>query len=145
LADAIAYARNLRHPNSRHGTLHWRRLNRSGDVNTAILGTDQTLIEAVIDAGKEVGEKFWHYLSTTSTPSRSRVISLISRTLAERSRDHHRRGVLKEFAEDTSWAHLDIAGTAWGDPATPIDPKANGVAVRTLIEFIERSARQDGN
>ena len=48
---------------------------------------------------------------------------------------------LKEFADGVSWAHLDIAGTAWGDPATPYRSKGpTGVAVRTLVEFIERSA-----
>ena len=49
---------------------------------------------------------------------------------------------LKEFAEETPWAHLDIAGTAWGDPATPYRSKGpTGIAVRTLVEFIERSAQ----
>ena len=49
---------------------------------------------------------------------------------------------LKEFVDDTPWAHLDIAGTAWGDPATPFRAKGpTGIAVRTLIEFIERASR----
>ena len=53
---------------------------------------------------------------------------------------------LKEFADDISWAHLDIAGTAWGDTAQPYRSKGpTGVAVRMLIEFIERSARQNGS
>ena len=30
-----------------------------GDVNSEILGTDQTLIDQAIEAGKGVGEKFW--------------------------------------------------------------------------------------
>src|SRR5688500_223987 len=30
-----------------------------GDVNVAVLGTDQALIDEIISAGKEVGEKFW--------------------------------------------------------------------------------------
>jgi leucyl aminopeptidase len=49
---------------------------------------------------------------------------------------------LKEFADGVSWAHLDIAGTAWGDDAKPYRAKGpTGIAVRTLIEFVERSAR----
>jgi len=30
-----------------------------GDVHTAILGTDQELMDQFIAAGKEVGERFW--------------------------------------------------------------------------------------
>ena len=40
---------------------------------------------------------------------------------------------LQEFAGDTPWAHLDIAGTAWAETKEPYQPKgATGVAVRVL-------------
>ncbi|MGH9311425.1 MAG: leucyl aminopeptidase, partial [Vicinamibacterales bacterium] len=43
---------------------------------------------------------------------------------------------LREFAGETPWAHLDIAGTAWAEDAKPWMPKgATGVAVRTLVEL----------
>jgi leucyl aminopeptidase len=43
---------------------------------------------------------------------------------------------LREFAEDTPWAHLDIAGTSWAETKAPYQSKgATGVAVRTLIEL----------
>jgi leucyl aminopeptidase len=43
---------------------------------------------------------------------------------------------LKEFAEDTPWVHLDIAGTAWLDDAKPYMAKGpTGVAVRTLVRL----------
>ena len=43
---------------------------------------------------------------------------------------------LREFAGDTPWAHLDIAGTAWVDDARPWASKgASGVMVRTLVEL----------
>ncbi len=49
---------------------------------------------------------------------------------------------LKEFAEDVSWAHLDIAGTAWLDDAKPYRAKGpTGVAVRTLLTYIEHAAK----
>jgi leucyl aminopeptidase len=42
---------------------------------------------------------------------------------------------LREFAGQTAWAHLDIAGTAWAEEAKPWMPKgATGVMVRTLVE-----------
>ncbi len=43
---------------------------------------------------------------------------------------------LKEFAEDTPWIHLDIAGTAWTEDAKPWIAKGpSGIAVRSLVEF----------
>ena len=43
---------------------------------------------------------------------------------------------LKAFAGDGPWAHLDIAGTAWADKASPAQPRgATGVMARTLAEL----------
>ena len=43
---------------------------------------------------------------------------------------------LKEFAEDTPWVHLDIAGTAWLDDAKPYLAKGpTGLPVRTLVRL----------
>ena len=43
---------------------------------------------------------------------------------------------LKEFAEETPWVHLDIAGTAWLDDEKPHLAKGpSGVPVRTLIRL----------
>jgi len=44
---------------------------------------------------------------------------------------------LKEFAEDTPWAHLDIAGTAWENDCKPYMAKGpTGVAIRALVNYI---------
>ncbi|HKP35305.1 MAG TPA: leucyl aminopeptidase, partial [Pyrinomonadaceae bacterium] len=60
LADAIAYAKKLGATRVIDmATLTGAVSIALGDVNTAILGTDQDLIDAVISAGREVGEKFW--------------------------------------------------------------------------------------
>jgi leucyl aminopeptidase len=43
---------------------------------------------------------------------------------------------LKEFAEDTPWLHLDIAGTAWTEESKPWIAKGpSGIALRSLVEF----------
>ena len=47
---------------------------------------------------------------------------------------------LKEFAGDTPWAHLDIAGPAFTERDTPLSPKGGtGVAVRTLLAYLTAS------
>jgi leucyl aminopeptidase len=148
LADAIAYAKKLGATQIIDmATLTGAVSIALGDVNTAILGTDQTLIDEVIDAGKEVGEKFWQLpLDDEYTNQIKSDIADIKNVGGKKAGTITAAAFLKEFADDTSWAHLDIAGTAWGDTAQPYRSKGpTGVAVRTLIEFIERSARQNGN
>ena len=48
---------------------------------------------------------------------------------------------LKEFAEDTPWIHLDIAGTAWTEDQKPWIAKGpSGIALRSLVEFVKSFA-----
>src|SRR5437660_2701431 len=60
LADAISYAKKLGATRIIDmATLTGAVSIALGDVNTGILGTDQSLIDGVIEAGREVGERFW--------------------------------------------------------------------------------------
>jgi len=101
------------------------------------------LIDGVIDAGREVGEKFWQLpLDKEYSNQIKSDIADIKNVGGKKAGTITAAAFLKEFADGVSWAHLDIAGTAWGDDAKPYRAKGpTGVAVRTLIEFIERSAR----
>lgn len=144
LADAIAYAKKLGATKIIDmATLTGAVSIALGDVHTAILGTDQELIDSFIAAGKEVGERFWQLpLDDDYTKQIKSDIADIKNVGGKKAGTITAAAFLKEFAEETPWAHLDIAGTAWGDPATPFRSKGpTGVAVRTLIEFIESSAR----
>jgi leucyl aminopeptidase len=144
LADAIAYAKKLGATKIIDmATLTGAVSIALGDVNTAILGTDQELIDEVIASGKEVGEKFWQLpLDDEYTKQIKSDIADIRNIGGKKAGTITAAAFLKEFAEETPWAHLDIAGTAWGDPATAYRSKGpTGIAVRTLVEFIERSAQ----
>jgi len=143
LADAIAYAKKLGATQIIDmATLTGAVSIALGDVHTAILGTDQHLIDSFIDAGKAVGENFWQLpLDKEYTNQIKSDIADIKNVGGKKAGTITATAFLKEFADGVSWAHLDIAGTAWGDPATPYRSKGpTGVAVRTLVEFIERSA-----
>ena len=74
---------------------------------------------------------------------RSNIAELqFRRTLGRR---HHRCHFLKEFAEDTPWLHLDIAGTAWTEEQKPWIAKGpSGIAVRSLVEFARDFADSKG-
>src|SRR6185503_14879800 len=144
LADAIAYAKKLGATQIIDmATLTGAVSIALGDVNTAILGTDQKLIDSFIAAGREVGERFWQLpLDNDYSNQIKSDIADIKNVGGKKAGTITASAFLKEFADGVSWAHLDIAGTAWGDPATPYRAKGpTGVAVRTLIEFVERSAR----
>jgi leucyl aminopeptidase len=144
LADAIAYAKKLGATRIIDmATLTGAVVVALGDVNTGILGTDQALIDEVIEAGREVGEKFWQLpLDKEYSNQIKSDIADIKNVGGKKAGTITAAAFLKEFADDVAWAHMDIAGTAWGDDAKPYRSKGpTGVAVRTLIELIERSAK----
>lgn len=146
LADAIAYARKLGATQVVDmATLTGAVSIALGDVNAAILGTDQGLIDEIIAAGREVGEKFWQL------PLDKEYSKQIKSDIADIKNVGGRKGgtitaaaFLKEFADGLSWAHLDIAGTAWCDEAKPYRAKGpTGIAVRTLINLVRRAANSN--
>ncbi|HEV7395846.1 MAG TPA: leucyl aminopeptidase [Pyrinomonadaceae bacterium] len=144
LADAIAYAKKLGATTVVDlATLTGAVSIALGDVHAAILGTNQELIDEVIAAGKDVGEKFWQL------PLDAEYSRQIKSDIADIKNVGGRKGgtitaaaFLKEFAEGLSWAHLDIAGTAWAEDPKPHRAKGpTGIAVRTLIRMVERASR----
>ncbi len=150
LADAVSYAKKLGATRVIDmATLTGAVSIALGDVNTGILGTDQELINEVIESGREVGEKFWQLpLDKEYSKQIKSDIADIKNVGGRKAGTITAAAFIKEFADGISWAHLDIAGTAWGDEAKPFRAKGpTGVAVRTLLNFIEReSARSaEGN
>jgi len=144
LADGIAYAKKLGATRVVDmATLTGAVSIALGDVNTGILGTDQKLIDEVIGSGREVGEKFWQLpLDKEYTKQIKSDIADIKNVGGRKAGTITAAAFLKEFADGISWAHLDIAGTAWGDDAKPHRAKGpTGIAVRTLINLIERAAQ----
>ncbi|MDQ3805276.1 MAG: leucyl aminopeptidase [Acidobacteriota bacterium] len=145
LADAISYAKKLGATRVVDmATLTGAVSIALGDVNTGIMGTDQELINEIIESGREVGEKFWQLpLDKEYTKQIKSDIADIKNVGGRKAGTITAAAFIKEFADGTSWAHLDIAGTAWGDEAKPFRAKGpTGVAVRTLLNFVERSARR---
>ncbi len=150
LSDAICYAKKLGATRVLDmATLTGAVSIALGDVNTAILGTDQAFINEVIEAGREVGEKYWQLpLDKEYTKQIKSDIADIKNVGGRKAGTITAAAFLKEFADGISWAHLDIAGTAWGDEAKPFRAKGpTGIAVRTLINIVDRevNARSNGS
>ena len=139
LADAISYARKLGATKIIDlATLTGAVSIALGTINVAILGNDQSFIDEVRGAAREVGERFWQL------PMDRDYRDMIKSDIADIKNSAGRNAgtitaayFLREFAEDTPWVHLDIAGTAWENDRKPYMSKGpTGVAIRTLINYV---------
>jgi len=114
-----------------------------GAEATGIFSSDDVLAQKLIDAGEHVGERLWRL------PEWDEYKEQIRSEWADMKNSGGRWGgaitaavFLKEFVKCPSWAHLDIAGTAWAEGETAREPKgATGVGVRATIEFLQRLSR----
>jgi leucyl aminopeptidase len=139
LADGLAYARRL---GATHlvdaATLTGAIVVALANVNVGAFGSDPALLDRVLASAKRAGEKMW------PMPVDEDYREMIKSTVADIQNVGSGKGggaitaamFLKEFAEETPWVHLDIAGTAWLDEAKPWSAKGGtGVAVRTLVDL----------
>jgi leucyl aminopeptidase len=100
------------------------------------------LIDEIIAAGREVGEKFWQLpLDKEYSKQIKSDIADIKNVGGRKAGTITAAAFLKEFADGVSWAHLDIAGTAWADDPKPYRAKGpTGIAVRTLLRIVDRAS-----
>jgi leucyl aminopeptidase len=138
LADGLCYARQL---GCTHlvdaATLTGAVVVSLGYVNAGIFANDDKMYERFSRALERSGEKFWRL------PLDEEYKESIRSGIADIINSGGRWGgavtaamFLKEFAEDTPWIHLDIAGTAWMEEQKPWIAKGpSGIAVRSLVEF----------
>jgi leucyl aminopeptidase len=139
LADGLTYAKQL-------GATHL--------INAATLTGAIGVALGLINAGgfsnddeawshfagglKTSGERFWRM------PVEDDYRELIKSQIADIKNTGGRYGgaitaamFLKEFAGETPWIHLDIAGVSWNDEAKPwLASGPTGTAVRSIIEWI---------
>ncbi|AMX82458.1 aminopeptidase [Geobacillus subterraneus] len=142
LADAVTYAKQ-------HGVSYIIDVaTLTGGVIVA-LGTDKTgamtnneaLFEQLLEASMETGEFIWRLPITEKDRERVRSSKIADLNNSPGREGHAIMGgaFIGEFAEDTPWVHLDIAGTAATKKDSDLGPAgATGVMVRTLAAFVER-------
>jgi leucyl aminopeptidase len=140
LADGLFYARQL---GCTHlvdaATLTGAVVVALGYANAGVFANDDAIYERFHKANDEAGEKMWRL------PLDDEYKDNIKSTIADIVNSGGRWGgainaamFLKEFAEDTPWIHLDIAGTAWTEEQKPWIAKGpSGIALRSLVEFVK--------
>jgi len=113
-----------------------------GERAFGVMGNDQGIVDDVIKAADEAGERGWQL--PLIPEYRKKLDSDVAdmRNIGDRYGGAITAGLfLKEFAGDTPWVHIDIAGPARSTVEEFETPKgATGVGVRTLVRWIENQA-----
>jgi leucyl aminopeptidase len=144
LADALSYAQGF-DPAAivDCATLTGSVVIALGHHAAAVFGTDEELIGELREAGDRSGERCW------PLPLWDDYRRQIDSSVADLANVGGRPGgsitaacFLREFVGECRWAHLDIAGTAYGEGKLSYQRKgASGFPTRLLVDWVRSRAR----
>jgi leucyl aminopeptidase len=138
LADALVYARRQ---GCTHlvdaATLTGAIVVALGHLRVGLFSNNDEMRDRVLAAAEAEGERSW------AMPLDEEYKEYLKSAFADLANVGGRWGgavtaawFLKEFAEDTPWVHLDIAGTAWIDDEKPHLAKGpSGLPMRTMVRL----------
>ncbi len=109
-----------------------------GNFTTGVFGWNTEWVNRVLAAAHVAGEKMWQL------PVDDDYRELYKSSIADLANTGGRYGgaitgamFIGEFAGDTPWVHLDIAGTRWANDERPYRAKGpTGHGVRTLVQLL---------
>lgn len=143
LADALSYVRRF-DPAAvvDAATLTGACVIALGHQASGVMGNDEELIEELRAAGDRVGERVW------PLPMHPEYREQLDSDYADIKNSGGRPAgtitagfFLREFVGGFPWAHLDIAGTAYGEGKLPFQRKgATGVPTRLFVEWVAARA-----
>jgi len=141
LADVLTWAARKLKPDYLidHATLTGACMVALGPYRAALYTDDDELASAYLEAAGSEGESFWRM------PLDGELRSMLKSPIADLKHVGGRYGgsitaalFLKEFVEDTTWMHLDIAGPAFLERTHRRMPKGGtGFGVATGVRFLE--------
>jgi leucyl aminopeptidase len=140
LGDALHYASKLKPDHLLdYATLTGACVVALGSEAAGLFSNDDELAQKLIESGERVGDRFWQL------PAWDEYKDQIRSEWADMKNTGGRWGgaitaavFLKEFVDCPSWAHLDIAGTAYAESETPRDARGGtGAGVRATITWLE--------
>jgi leucyl aminopeptidase len=108
-----------------------------GNAHAGIIGDDDDWVAAVTAAGSASGELVWRL------PLHEDYAKLLESETADliNANENRKAGsivaaqFLERFTGDVPWAHLDIAGMAWGTGKAYAPKGGNGFGVRLFVEL----------
>ncbi len=142
LADALTYARQLGCTVLIDAaTLTGAVQVALGQITTGVFGWNKEWVNRVLASAAAAGEKMWEL------PVDEDYRELYKSSIADLANTGGRYGgaitaamFVGEFAGDTAWVHLDIAGTRWSNEEKPYQAKGpTGSPVRTLVHLLMNS------
>jgi leucyl aminopeptidase len=145
LADCLSYASTLDGVDAAIdlATLTGACVVALGPMTSGIMGSDRSLVASILEAAGVAGEKMWEL------PLYPEYREHIRSDIADVKNTGIRWGgaitaglFLQEFVRpDLPWAHIDIAGPAFGDKEySYIGKGGTGAGVRTLIRYLKNRA-----
>lgn len=110
-----------------------------GDDIAGLFTPDDTVAQELLQASEKAGEKLWRM------PMEEKYFEGIKSPIADLKNTGPRPGgsitaalFLKQFIQETPWAHLDIAGPVWADKENGVNNSgATGYGVRTLVNWVQ--------
>lgn len=114
-----------------------------GTITTGVFGWNKDWVKKVLASAEAVGERMWEL------PVDDEYRDLYKSMIADIANTGGRYGsaitgamFVGEFAGDTPWVHLDIAGTRWSNEEKPYMAKGpTGHPVRTLVHLVTQAQR----
>lgn len=114
-----------------------------GNYCSGAMTNNQELVNELLEAAEVAGERLWQL------PTFEEYRELNKSHYADLKNSGGRNGhaivggvFLQEFAEDTPWVHLDIAGTAYHVNLGDMQPAGGtGVMTRTITQFVTNRAK----
>jgi leucyl aminopeptidase len=148
LADAMAYANKEIRPDEMVdvATLTGACSIALGSLCGGAMTNNAPLQARVLQAGEAAGERLWPLplIDEYREGLKSEVADL--RNTGPRPGGAITAGLfLREFAGETPWVHLDIAGAAFTEKDLPYAPKGGvGFSTRTLLAYVLAAAERKG-
>jgi leucyl aminopeptidase len=144
LADAVAYCRKNHSPERMvdFATLTGACVIALGETVAGVISNNDKLYDELFAAGEAVWERVWRLplYPEHKKAMKSEIADL--RNLAKFKRGHAGAitggAFIAEFVEETPWAHVDIAGTAFNEssPRGEVPKFATGFGVRLALKWL---------
>lgn len=147
LADAIAYAKQL---GATHlvdaATLTGAIVVALGHTSSGVFTNNDALLARWMAAAKQAGEKMWHMPLDDDYREQLKSVYADIQNIGTRWGGACTAAMfLKEFAGDTPWVHVDVAGTAWLDDARPHLAKGpTAIPLATFVTLALNWQKTDG-
>jgi leucyl aminopeptidase len=140
LADGLHYAKTLGCTHLINAaTLTGACVVALGMLNAGLFSNDDATCEKFQAALTVSGEKFWRLPCTDDYKDqiKSQIADIMNTGKNRWGGATSAAMFLKEFAGETPWVHLDIAGCAWNEESKPWLPYGpTGIAVRSIVEWV---------